>query len=259
MAEAKMSSKAREILFEKYRAGELCTVDDKRKMFNHEHFKNIKAGKTEEDLFEYHREVAQALLKKRYHSKIRLLDIGCGLGHFLKVCEDLDIGELYGVDISSYALSEAREKSQAHLEEMDIESSPLPYASDFFDVVFFKNVIEHIRDEKPIMNEILRVLKVKGELMIRTINGERSTQWLNNHYGDPSYGYFEVCQLRTYTDLLRLLSPRFTIQLAQTTDGLIGDMVNSSWINETLKRFLIHLDSEIGLGIDLLIIASKTG
>jgi len=39
---------------------------------------------------------------------LKVLDIGCGYGHFLKLCEVHTSWELYGVDVSECALDKAR-------------------------------------------------------------------------------------------------------------------------------------------------------
>ena len=38
----------------------------------------------------------------------KILDIGCGFGYFLKICEEKTRWKLYGVDVSEFAITQAR-------------------------------------------------------------------------------------------------------------------------------------------------------
>jgi SAM-dependent methyltransferase len=69
----------------------------------------------------------------------RLLDIGCGRGEFLRGFMDCGL-QGYGVDRSRAA---AQLCPEAELRTTDLESAPLPFNDDSFDIVFSKSVIEH--------------------------------------------------------------------------------------------------------------------
>ncbi|MGA1871226.1 MAG: class I SAM-dependent methyltransferase [bacterium] len=249
----------RERLFNKYRENKRIKTSDKKKMFNKDHFQIICHSQAEESIYNFNLELVNKYIKKRYTSKLKILDVGCGCGYFLKACKQYSIGELYGVDISPFAINHCKNNVEADVTELDIENDNFPYDSGSFDLVCFKNVLEHVRNQEVIIKEITRVLKINGELLILTINGDRAAQWLNNYYGNPLYGYFEIYELKTRKEIERLLHPVFNIEVVQTTDGLIHDLVHSTWINQNLKNFLISLDAEIGLGINLMLIGRKNG
>lgn len=99
-----------------------------------------------------------------------VLDLGCGEGEFLKTCQDAQI-ECFGVDISSYALKEARKRIKGELRELDLEKETLPWPSGFFDAVTAFDIVEHIKDPGLALREARRVLKGDGVLFLTTLNG----------------------------------------------------------------------------------------
>src|SRR3972149_3054884 len=87
----------------------------------------------------YHRLVSEAT---KSISKPRVLDIGCAFGGFLS---SLDPNwELYGIDVSEYAVNKAREKlPKAHI--LVSNAMKIPFEKTF-DVITAFDVIEHIQD-----------------------------------------------------------------------------------------------------------------
>ena len=88
----------------------------------------------------------------------RLLDIGCGRGEFLRGFMDCGL-QGYGVDRSRAA---AQLCPEAELRTTDLESAPLPFNDDSFDIVFSKSVIEHFYFPERLIQEVYRVLKPGG-------------------------------------------------------------------------------------------------
>lgn len=105
-----------------------------------------------------------------------VLDIGCGSGavmEFLKrrghaVC---------GVDISPIALAFCKQKNLAVKEG---SADNLPFANASFDVVCALDVIEHIPQEKNVLQEIERVLRPDG-IGIITVPAH---QWLWSYHDE---------------------------------------------------------------------------
>ena len=86
------------------------------------------------------------------------LDFGCGIGDFLIYYKNS-----IGVDISEDAIIYCRNKG---LNVRLINNYLLPFEDNFFDSVVMDNVLEHIHKPNKNINEIKRVLKNKGRLVI---------------------------------------------------------------------------------------------
>lgn len=80
----------------------------------------------------------------RGYSSGKLLDIGCNYGFFLGVCEPHF--ETYGIDISRYAISEAKNYAPgSKIVCCDVEGN-IPFADETFDVVTMSDTLEHIKN-----------------------------------------------------------------------------------------------------------------
>jgi SAM-dependent methyltransferase len=91
----------------------------------------------------------------------RFLDAGCGSGRTL---DDLArLGRVTGLDISPIAVRAARALGHDVL-EADILDIPLPDAS--FDVVTCLDVLEHVRDDRRALGELLRVTRPGGAIVV---------------------------------------------------------------------------------------------
>ncbi|MGI5454535.1 class I SAM-dependent methyltransferase [Streptomyces sp. CA-249302] len=99
-----------------------------------------------------------------------VLDVGCGDGTAAAVAAPLLTGHrVVGVDWSQDALQRAR----AHLSypiRGELTGGGLPFRSGCADAVLFSEVIEHLVDPDSALDEIRRVLRPGGHLMLSTPN-----------------------------------------------------------------------------------------
>ena len=139
----------------------------------------------------------------------KILDVGCGTGNFSMKLAEMGC-EVVGVDVSEEMLKLAEEKSKDN--NMDIEFHKMDvYGLDFedeeFDVVFSMAAFEFIKEPKKAYNEMHRVLKKNGNLLIGTIN--RESRWgelyLSKSMRDNSV--FKHADFKSMDDL-RAINPR---------------------------------------------------
>ncbi len=98
----------------------------------------------------------------------RVLDLGCSLGNISKGLL-ANRNEVYGIDVAKESVDFCKKlgiKAKVH----NVEEGKMPYKDDFFDVVVFSEVVEHLFNTDHAIREIYRVLKKGGYLIITTPN-----------------------------------------------------------------------------------------
>lgn len=92
----------------------------------------------------------------------KLLDVCCGRGEHMEIYNNLGF-DAYGVD-KEYI---ARNKN-LNVEIIDVDLADLPYPDNFFDFIVMKSAIEHISNIYHLMENLYRVLKPGGKIIILT-------------------------------------------------------------------------------------------
>jgi 2-polyprenyl-3-methyl-5-hydroxy-6-metoxy-1,4-benzoquinol methylase len=110
---------------------------------------------------------AKLLLGKlsRYKGKGRLLDVGCATGILLNEAKKLG-WEVYGVELSSWAISLAREKFGIDICRGTLKDAKFP--GNYFDAVVMADSIEHFYNPKDSLKEAARILKTDGIICLST-------------------------------------------------------------------------------------------
>ncbi len=95
----------------------------------------------------------------------KILDVGCGEAKIYDFIAQNKISvSYYGCDINKNILS--LNYPNAKFFVVDLEKDRLPFDSDFFDIVFALDVLEHIQDLTNPIEEIYRVLKPNGRFIL---------------------------------------------------------------------------------------------
>ena len=127
--------------------------------------------------------------------KIKILDIGCGKNkHKSDNPKDIVIGldkfRLVGVDVV-----------------WDLETIPLPFKDNEFDMVIAKSVLEHIVNLIPLLEEIWRILKPKGTFRVIVPHFSSERAYTNpdhkRFFGCFSFDYFTKDQPENYYTKIR--------------------------------------------------------
>jgi ubiquinone/menaquinone biosynthesis C-methylase UbiE len=153
----------------------------------------------------------------------RVLEVGCGTGHWLSV---LSVAghEAYGADRSTAMLARARQvRPDARLVLAAGES--LPFQSEAFDRVLIVNALHHFKDPFRALNEARRVLRASGQLMIVGLQPRApGTDW-------AVYSYFDGTRerdLELYAD-----------------DAVLGDWLHDAGFSHFRQQVAQTFDSAV--------------
>jgi 2-polyprenyl-3-methyl-5-hydroxy-6-metoxy-1,4-benzoquinol methylase len=119
-----------------------------------------------------HKKMYQGFSRKYMTGKSgKILDVGAGLGFFTKFSSGIEGWQACGVEISPGGCRFAKEKLM--LENFycgKLEEAPLE--PDSFDLITLWDVIEHLKNPRPVISKCRELLKDGGILFIHTPNGE---------------------------------------------------------------------------------------
>jgi len=103
---------------------------------------------------------------EKFRSRGKLLDVGCGFGHFLKLAQQRD-WQCFGVEPSNVASRYAREKMGLEVKQGELKDANFP--PDHFDAIVLWDVLYYYSNPVLELKEINRILKRNGILGIRTV------------------------------------------------------------------------------------------
>lgn len=160
--------------------------------------------KTPEEYLIYLKEVfIYTWCKEKISQDDCCLDAGCGEGYGTKLLSSA-VKKITGIDIDKKIIEKASEKyAGANREYRSYDGKMIPFDNDYFDTIVSFHAIEHIKDDTGFIDEICRVLKNNGQLIITTPN--KAKRLPGNM---PSWNVFHV---REYSplELKHLLVKRF--------------------------------------------------
>lgn len=135
--------------------------------FDEDYFTQYFSTRTKEALNLFFNRLMKEIKFKNMHNK-KLLDIGCAYGYFLRIAGGFGF-ETYGIDISRYAVEQARKMVNAKFFCGDVQDN-LPFANSYFEIITMFDVIEHLEKPYDALREIRRALKSRGVFIITTPN-----------------------------------------------------------------------------------------
>lgn len=126
------------------------------------------------------REIIGKLLTPFLEPNIRILDAGCGAGGNMEFMDEY--GTVVGIDISQEMVEYCR---MIGLKVSHGSVDNMPFQDADFDVVLCLDVLEHLPDEQPVLEELKRVVKPGGILIFSVpafswLWGKHDDQ--NNHF-----------------------------------------------------------------------------
>lgn len=167
---------------------------------------------------------------KRFRKSGKLLDIGCATGLFMLEAQKAGF-DVYGIDVSSYAISIARRRFPDRVKCASVERAKFKKTS--FDVITLFDVIEHLGNPRRVLSRIAALLKPNGLLVINTGDTDSLLAKLQGsywHFFIPPQHFFYFSK----NNLTRLL----------TEVGLRVESVDrkGKWVT---IRYLFHLARQI--------------
>lgn len=129
------------------------------------------------------------ILEEYVEKDAHILDLGCGIGLSLHVLAQI-FPNTVGCDVDEKALNVCRKiLKEVGVDGIDLkkyDGRELPFPNNSFDAVLSIEVVEHVKNPKPMLKEIKRVLKRDGVLIITTPN----KYWpIETHYKLPFLSY----------------------------------------------------------------------
>ncbi len=92
----------------------------------------------------------------------RILDVGCGLGVYIEKFRQFS-DQVYGIDIEVERVMEGGRRLPNLLAAA---AEALPFVDSCFDVLMLHEVLEHVADDRQVVQEAYRVLKPGGRMVI---------------------------------------------------------------------------------------------
>jgi len=117
------------------------------------------------------------------NSANRVLEVGCGTGHWLAFLESHGYS-VSGMDPSPQMLEQARD----HVTSGDLKqghADKIPWEDDSFDQLFCINAVHHFEEKAKFLSEACRVLRNDGSLLIVGLDPHKARdQWFVYDYFD---------------------------------------------------------------------------
>lgn len=155
----------------------LPSRSDLNKIYSNEYFKSPNVSSGYRDYLAYNArgmrkkgaDCARRLIKE-YRPTGRLLDIGCSTGHFLKGVAENCKWEVFGIEVSEWAVNYAVSELGLDVKLGTLEDVNFP--DKYFDIICLDDVLEHTLDPVRCLRGINRILKDDGEIFITLPQGK---------------------------------------------------------------------------------------
>lgn len=217
--------------------------------------------------------LAKLLRELRPQRDWRILEVGSGTGANLPVLNGLGVRQVVACDYSVDALRYGRGVTPA----VRVDACRLPFVSGSFDVVLAADVIEHIDDDRTALEEIARVLKPGGHLVLTVpafpaLWGPQDVvaHHRRRYRRSPLLGLLAAAGVAVHTSFhfnYLLFLPIYLARkllIALRVPVASENEINTAWINIVLTRvFFLDVDTAPWLrapfGVSLCVVALKPG
>lgn len=204
-------------------------------------------------------------IRENLKKEMRVIDIGCATGDFIKECSEITNWGLTGIDIVAEAVAIAKEKNpQADFLIGKIEDYT-GGLKEKFDIVFCSHTLEHVNNPKEFIESIYSILKKEGILYLEIPNERTNlmlwiqkrfnTDAIHGLYSDHPYGHLFFYGTKSLKTLLKNFC---SIDIIFKQFPLIT--VGKNWkyyTTEKIKKLLFFLAPLFHVSDRIIIIAKK--
>lgn len=164
-------------------------------------------------------------LARTLPAKVLGLDLGCGSGVDIRHFEALNGNvEWFGVDIQDS--NEVRDRRDTNRRLVPYDGVKLPFRAESFDLIFSKQVLEHVRHPDALLSETCRVLRPGGSFV-------GSVAYLEPYHSHSIFNFTPYGVIRTFQD-----AGLDVLELRPGADGL-SLIVRQALNKRLLPNFLI--------------------
>lgn len=214
-------------------------MNNKQKFYEQQYLKGETKGpwwyQTLKPYVKTREDVAFDIITNYSGKKRSYLDLGCGEGDLVAQLED-QFKTLVGSDIALNRIKLAKKKynsKKIKFEFGDLDKK-LPYATNSFDVITCLGVIEYTFDPYHVMNEIRRVLRPEGILILEVPNLAYLPERMKLLFGFlpswPDATGWQGGRLHNFTsESLFRLGDETSFQLLQLTGAGFLQQIRSYW------------------------------
>lgn len=177
----------------------------------------------------------------------RFLDIGCATGLLVREGKNHS-WESLGVELCDEAAEYGRRNYGVDIRTGTLEEAA--FSAESFDVVHASHLIEHLNQPGVFLEEVSRILKPGGQLILTTPNADGlQARLLKGNWRSAIADHLVLFSRRTLKELLA--AKGFQVEKERTWGGL-GVGVGPRW----LKRILDKLAKPLGFG-DVMVLSSR--
>ncbi len=149
----------------------------------------------------------------RVNESYKVLDLGCGTGESLEYFTRLNNKvDWFGIDVEDSP--EVRNRKNENERFISFDGVNIPFPDNYFDLIYCKQVLEHVRYPRELLAEVSRVLKPEGHFVGSTSHLEpfhSLSYWNYTPYGFSvliSEAKLKLLELRPSIDSLTLIVRR---------------------------------------------------
>ncbi len=150
----------------------------------------------------------------------KILDFGCGLKPYKSLF--VNASEYIGLDIENEGHSHEKEDIDVYY-----DGKIIPFENEYFDSVFSSEVFEHVFDIDPSLDEITRVLKKGGKILISLPFAWNEHEIPNDFGRYTSFGIKYLLQKHGFEIIRLTKTGHFASVVAQLIPLYIYELINT--------------------------------